>query len=407
MKLSIEVDPDEVGFSAERLTRIDDYFRRYVDDGRLAGWLALVTRNGKVAHLSSCGRRDIEADLPVEADTLWRLYSMTKPVTSIAAMMLYERGVFALDTPISAFIPAFADMRIFAGGTPAQPVTVPAREPIRIWHLLTHTSGLTYGFHRVHPVDAMYRHAGFESGGPKGFDLAASCDAWAALPLVFEPGTEWNYSVSTDVLGRVVEVASGMSLDEFFATEILTPLGMTDTAFWVPGADLPRLAAPYVRGPDGAAARAALNSPDHRPRMLSGGGGLIGTAADYHRLTQFLLRRGELDGVRLLGCRTVDHMTRNQLPGGADLETFGRKLFSEVSYAGTGFGLGFSVLTDPVADRNLGSPGEYAWGGAASTAFWVDPAERITGMFFTQLLPSSTYPVRARLRQLVYQALVD
>jgi CubicO group peptidase (beta-lactamase class C family) len=412
-ELKAEIDPAEVGIDLGRLGRIDRHFMRYVDDGRLPGWLVTVSRNGRLAHVSAYGQRDTEAGLPVETDTLWRIYSMTKPVTSVAAMMLYEEGAFELTDPVSKFIPSFADMRVYTGGSDARYLTVPAAEPVRIWHLLTHTSGLTYGFHNVHPVDSLYRKAGFEWGTPAGLDLAGVCDVYAGLPLLFQPGTEWNYSVSTDVLGRVVEVASGQSLDAFFADRIFGPLDMTETGFHIDGGDASRLAALYTRGPGGQATR--LDSmgkvaQDQPPRFLSGGGGLVSTAADYNRFLSMLLNRpgspgGELDGARLLSPHTVAYMTRNHLPGGADLETFGRPLFAEASFQGAGFGLGFSVLHDAAAGKLVGSEGEYSWGGAASTAFWVDPAEALTVTFFTQLLPSSTYRIRPQLRQLVYQAL--
>src|SRR3954467_13736193 len=304
-------------------------------------------------------------------------------------------------------------------------MTAPATEPIRVWHLLTHTAGLTYGFHHAHPLDALYRERGFEWGSPPrvgpaggcggwgpppGLDLAGCCGVWAQLPLLFEPGTEWNYSVATDVLGRLVEVVSGQSLDAFFADRIFGPLGMGETAFFAGEQDAPRLAALYTADPaTGRAVRedrmgsAALRRPD----CLSGGGGLVSTAADYHRFTQMLLGGGAVDGVRLLGTRTLRFMTANHLPGGVDLEAFGRPLFAETTFHGIGFGLGFSVVDNPVANRVPTSRGEFAWGGAASTAFWVDPAEGITALFFTQLLPSSTPPIRSQLRQLVYQALVD
>src|SRR3984957_9128889 len=220
-ELKIEIDPAEAGFAPDRLRRLDGHFKRYVDEDLLKGWLLTVSRHGKLAYTASYGQRDAEAGLPVEPDTLWRIYSMTKPVTSVAAMMLYEEGAFELTDPVSAFIPSFAGVRVYAGGSDLKPQTVPATEPVRIWHLLTHTSGLTYGFHRTHPVDGMYRNAGFEWSSPPGLDLAACCDAWAGLPLLFQPGAEWNYSVSTDVLGRVVEVVSGQRLDEFFARRIL------------------------------------------------------------------------------------------------------------------------------------------------------------------------------------------
>ncbi|HEV3067758.1 MAG TPA: serine hydrolase domain-containing protein [Streptosporangiaceae bacterium] len=410
--LKAEVDPAEVGLDAERLRRIDRHFARYVDDGRLPGWLAAVSRRGRLAHVSCYGSRDIEAGLPVEPDTLWRIYSMTKPVTSVAAMMLYEEGAFELTDPVSAFIPAFANVRVYAGGSDQRQVTVPATEPVRIWHLLTHTSGLTYGFLRVHPVDALYRAAGFEWGTPSGMDLAQACDAWAGLPLLFQPGTEWNYSVATDVLGRVVEVASGQRLDEFFAARILGPLGMTDTAFHVGEDGAGRLAALYMPDSAGGTARLdALGRVARKPiAMNSGGGGLLSTAGDYHRFLHMLLDTagspaGELDGIRLLSPRTVGYMARNHLPGGLDLETFGRPLYAESPFAGVGFGLGFGVTIDPVPSRVVSSEGELTWGGAASTAFWIDQSEELAVSFYTQLLPSSTYRIRPQLRQLVYQAL--
>jgi len=407
--IETEIEARAAGFDPVRLARIDGHFRRYVDDGRLPGWLVLVSRHGRVVHASTYGWRDLEARLPVEMDTLFRIYSMTKPVTSVAAMMLYEEGAFELSDPVSRFIPAFADMAVYARGSAAKPLTVPAKEPVRMRHLLTHTAGLTYGFHHVHVVDQLYRRAGFEWGTPAGRGLAACCDTWASLPLLFEPGAEWNYSVATDVVGRVVEVLSGQPLDAFFSERIFAPLGMADTWFFVQGDDVHRLAALYTPGPDGRAARhdqmgvAALS----RPAALSGGGGLVSSAADYHRFARMLAGRGQLDGVRLLGSRTVDRMTRNHLPGGADLESFGRPLYAETSYPGVGFGLGLAVVQDPVAYGTLCSAGEFFWGGAASTVFLVDPVEDLIVVFLTQLLPSSTYPLRTILRQLVYQALTD
>src|ERR1700761_7422306 len=411
-ELKVEVDPAEVGFAPDRLRRLDDNFRHYVDEDLLKGWLLTVSRHGKLAYTARYGQRDAEAGLPVEADTLWRIYSMTKPVTSVAAMMLYEQGAFELTDPVSRFIPSFKNMRVFTGGSDQRPVTVPATEPVRIWHLLTHTAGLTYGFHRSHPVDGMYRAAGFDLGLRPG-TLEEACDAWAGFPLLFQPGTEWNYSVATDVLGRVVEVASGQSLDEFFEQRIFGPLGMTDTGFYAKPDDLGRLAALYGRNLEGRAARMdGLAAAVHKkPAMLSGGGGLVSTAADYNRFLQMILHRedspaGELDGVRLLSPRTVAYMGRNHLPGHQDLAQFGRPLNAESPQAGTGFGLGFAVVIDPPRLKVVCSPGELSWGGAASTAFWLDPAEELTVSFFTQLIPSSSYPLRPQLRQLVYQALL-
>jgi CubicO group peptidase (beta-lactamase class C family) len=405
----LEIEADRAGLDPERLARVDRHLDRYVDDGRLAGWQLLIARDGRIAHLGSGGQRDREAGLPVEPDTIWRIFSMTKPITSVAAMMLYEEGAFELKDPIERFLPAFADMRVYVGGSAQNPRTVPATEPIRMWHLLTHTAGLTYGFHHAHPLDTIYRDHGYEWGTPRGLDLAAVCDQYAELPLLFQPGSEWNYSVATDVLGRVVEVLAGAPLDRVLAERVFAPLGMDDTAFWAEGEATERLAALYA--PDARTGRATrydhmgevhLRAPD----CLLGGGGLVSTIADYHRFTQLLLGGGELDGVRLLGPRTLAFMTANHLPGGADLEQYGRPLFSETTYDGVGFGLGFSVVVDPIAARYPASRGEFAWGGAASTAFWVDPVERLTVVFMTQLIPSSTYTLRAQLHQLIHQAIV-
>ncbi|MEV0726309.1 serine hydrolase domain-containing protein [Micromonospora purpureochromogenes] len=410
MSVARTTDPDLIGFDPARLARIDQHFGRYVDDGRLAGWQIVVTRRGEIAHSSTYGMRDVEAGAPVERDTLWRIYSMTKPITSVAAMMLWEEGHFELNDPISRWLPEFADVRVFDKGSALKPYTVPAIEPIRVWHLLTHTSGLTYGFAQTSVVDALYRAAGYDLGVPAGLDLAGASAGMARLPLMCQPGTGWNYGVSTDVLGRLVEVVSGQSLDAFFTERILAPLGMTDTRWWVDEPDAKRLAALYTPHPGtGQAVRvdrigaAALNRPD----CLSGGGGLVSTAADYHRFTQMLLRGGELGGVRLLAPRTVRYMTRNHLPGGGDLASFEPEGFAETVLDGIGFGLGFAVVQDPVPARVPSSVGEYYWGGLASTAFWVDPVEEVTALLFTQLMPSSTYPLRSQLRQLVYSALVD
>ena len=411
-ELKVEVDPAEVGLDASRLRRIDTHFKRYVDDGRLPGWLLAVSRGGRVAHVARYGSRDIEAGLPVEADTLWRIYSMTKPVTSVATMMLYEEGAFELTDPVSKYIPSFADAAVYKGGSDVAPVTVRATEPVRIWHLLTHTAGLTYGFHRVHPVDALYRAAGFDVAFKPGITLEQACDLWAGIPLLFEPGTRWNYSVATDVLGRVIEAASGQRFDEFLRTRIFAPLGMTDTGFFAPPDELPRLAALYGVGAERKAVRLdALGELGRRPpTLLSGGGGLVSTTADYDKFTQMLLDRpqspaGELDGMRLLSPRTVRYMGRNHLPGGVDLDSFGSPLGADGIFRGVGFGLGLAVVIDPVPGKVIRSAGELSWGGMASTAFWIDPAEELTASFFTQLVPSSAHPIRPQFRQLVYQSL--
>ena len=409
-ELTVEVDPGEAGFDAARLGRIDAHFRRYVDAGKLPGWQLAVTRGGRRVHVARYGHRDVENGLPVEDDTVFRIYSMTKPITSVATMMLYEEGLFELKDPVRRWIPSFADVRVFTGGTAENPSTAPATEPVRIWHLLTHTAGLTYGFHHVHATDELYRNAGFDFGPPRGYDLEGCVDLWAGLPLVNEPGTRFNYSHATDVLGRLVEVLSGMPFDQFLRERIFEPLGMHDTAFWADGDKADRLGALYVPNakkgtifrydPIGEAAKRA-------PSYLSGGGGLVSTTHDYLRFCEMLRRGGELDGARLLGPRTLAYMTTNHLPGGVDLEHFGQSTFAETAYDGVGFGLGFAVVLDPAAARTPSSVGEYSWGGAASTGFWVDPVEDVTAVFMTQLLPSSTYNLRAQFKQLVKAALID
>ena len=406
----VDIDPGEVGLDEQRLARIDAHFKGYVDAGKLPGWQVMVSRRGRVAHFSSYGLIDKEDGRPVEADTLWRIYSMTKPVTSVAAMMLWEQGKFDLSDPISKWLPEFTEQRVYTGGSAAKYSTVPASEPIRVWHLLTHTAGLTYGFHRVHVTDEIYRNAGFEFGNPRGLDLAGTVEAYAQLPLAFNPGTEWLYSVATDVLGRLVEVISGQPLDRFFAEHIFEPLGMTDTGFYVEEERQHRLAALYAMPAGGRdivrfdqMGKAAVTPP----RVLSGGGGLVSTSRDYTRFTWMLLNGGEYDGARILSPRTVRLMTSNHLPGGVDLQAYGRPLFAEVRYDGVGFGLGFARLLDPAVAKVAGNAGEFNWGGLASTAFWVDPVDEITAVFMTQLMPSSTFPLRPQLRQLVYQAVTQ
>lgn len=403
------LEPEEAGFDAERLARIDRHFAGYVDDGRLPGWQVAVWRQGHLAHVSSYGFRDKEAGLAVTDDTIWRIYSMTKPITAVAAMLLVEEGAFELKDPVARFIPSFGQSRVFRGGSSLKPETDPVTEPMLIWHLLTHTSGLTYGFHNSHPVDAMYRAAGFELGTPPGLDTAAVCDAWAGLPLLFQPGTEWNYGVSTDVLGHVVEVASGQRLDDFCRERIFEPLGMVDTDYHLDPAKADRLAGLYVANPaDGSALRfdGIGPVPTEPPAFLGGGGGLVSTLADYLAFARYLQLGRTPDGRHLLGPRTLEYMATNHLPGGADLESFGRPLFSETTFEGVGFGLGVSVTIDPAANKVIGSPGEFGWGGAASTVFWVDPVEDMSVVFMTSLLPSSTHPIRSQLKTLVHQALV-
>ncbi len=403
--MEAQIDPREAGLDPDRLDRLDSYLRRFVDSGQLPGWQLVVTRGGSVAHASSYGLRHRERSAEVGEDTLFRIYSMTKPIVSVAAMMLYEQGEFQLSDPVSDVLPAFAGLSVYRGGSDLRVSTSPATETMRMGHLLTHTSGLTYGFIRQHPVDALYRANGLD-GAPSGLGLEALCDRLATLPLMFEPGTRWAYSMASDVLGRVVEVLSGKSLGSFLGGRIFEPLGMADTRFGVDESSMDRLMRLYsltsagLEPADHLAAR--IDHPDHP----GGGGGLISSANDYHRFTQMLLRRGELDGRRLLGRATVDFMTRNHLPGDVDLATYGPPLYSESPMRGIGFGLGVSVDLDAAAAGRPGSPGTYGWGGMAGTRFWVDPAEELTALFFTQALTSTPLAVREGLRQMVYQALV-
>ena len=399
--------PEQVGMCAQRLARIGPWMRTWVDSGRLPGMVTLVARRGRVAYFDSYGLRDVAAGAPMNADTVFRIYSMTKPLTSVAIMMLYEQGHFQLDTPIAHFLPMFADMRVFVGGNAEHYDTVAADGPITFRHLLTHTSGLTYGFLEATPVDALYRQHGvdFQSAERPLLDMMAPL---AALPLLNHPGAEWNYSVATDVLGALVEVIAGQPFETFMRERILAPLALNDTDFHVRAENHARFAANYTRGRDGGLKQidGATDSRYLKPRtLISGGGGLVSTAADYFRFCSFMRNLGELDGVRLLGRKTVEFMTQNHLRG--DMADMGQPRFSESSYSGIGFGLGFSVMLDPAKAEIIGSPGEYAWGGAASTAFWIDPQEDLAVILLTQLLPSSTYPLRRELRVLSYQALID
>ena len=408
-QLSPALSPSDAGFDPQRLAHLDAFLARYVDDGRLPGYQIALTRRGELFHVTSYGMRDVEAALPVADDTIFRLYSMTKPITAVAALRLWERGEFLLTDPVSDFIPSFADLKVWRAGTTVKPVFEPVTEPMRIWHLFTHTSGLAYGFANVHPVDAMYRKAGMEWGVPGDVDLAGLCDLLASMPLLFQPGTEWNYGMSTDVLGMVVEAAAGRPLADVIQHEVLDPLGMVDTAWHVPDAKLDRLAALYSATPGiGTAMRldAFGDAAKKPPGATLGGSGLVGTTADYLRFAAMLRGRGELDGIRLLAPGTVDYMATNHLPGGADLTEYGRPLFAETTFDGMGFGLGVSVAVDPAKAKVPYSVGEFGWGGAASTAFWIDPVLDMTVVFMTQLLPSDTHPMRPQLRSLVKAALV-
>lgn len=421
----LSADPERAGFCPERIDRVAGWLQQQVDSGRLAGCSVLISRRGTTAMASAAGFADIEAAKPFSLDTIVRLYSMTKAVTTVAAMMCYELGCFQLDDPVARYLPAFGDTRVWSGGRLGD--TVPQHSPMTVRQLMTHTSGLTYGFMQANVVDAEYRAAGIEFPGSVG-SLADWVDRLAAIPLIAQPGTRWNYSVSTDVLGRLVEVWTGRSLEEFFIDFILRPLDMKDTGFHVEPANHARLAACYAPLSGGSLAglgarpsaadvarRGGLKLQDSPvssrflgPAQLhSGGGGLTGTLRDYGRFCQMLLNRGALDGVRLLGRKTVEYMRMNQLPDGRDMAAMGQPVWSETTYEGIGFGLGFAVVLDPVKAHIITSPGEHHWGGAASTFFWIDPVEDLYVVFLTQLMPSSTYPIRRELRTAVYQALID
>ncbi|MFF7750879.1 serine hydrolase domain-containing protein [Streptomyces sp. NPDC007971] len=405
-QLRQEVGPDEAGLDARALERLDQHFARHVGEGRLPGCLIAVARGGRVAHLTTHGLRDVAAGLPVEADTLWRIYSMTKPVTAVAVLQLVEEGRLSLDDPVERHVPAFAGPRVYESGSGTGMRTRPAEGPILIRHLLTHTAGLTFGFYYKHPVDELYRAHGLEYSVPPGAGLAETVEMYASLPLQFEPGTQWNYSVASNVLGRVIEVVSGQPLDEFFAERIFRPLGMTDAGFHLAPGQTERLAELYGETDDGGITPVPGLPVHSRPRFLSGSGGMVATAHDFHRFMEMLRRGGELDGTRLLSPATVAQMTRNQLPGGADRHAFGAPAHQERSNDGLGFGFNVSVVVDPARTAAPQSLGTYGWTGVASTAFWVDPSHDLTVQFMTQLRPK-TLKVFPELRRLVHEALVD
>jgi CubicO group peptidase (beta-lactamase class C family) len=396
------VTPEEVGFSVSRLSRIGTWMQGYIDQNKLAGTIAMVARCGKVAYLERFGMMDLEAAKSMQFDTIFRIYSMTKPIASVALMMLYEEGRFQLHDPVSKFIPEFADVKVFAGATEAGFELTELEREITIWHLLTHTAGLTYDFFEDSPVDAMYLEADLHQPDRTAEEVVHEI---VTLPLVHQPGTAWRYSMATDVLGYLIEVISGMTLDVFFGEKILKPLGMEDTDFYVPEAKLNRFAAEY--GPTENGGIELLDAPatsqyTRPPRFLSGGAGLVSTASDYMRFTQMLLNGGELEGTRLLGRKTVELMTINHLPD----ELIPIQVQPHTLH-GCGFGLGFRVLVNLAQAGRLGSEGEFGWGGGASTSFFIDPKEQLIGLLLTQLVPSRYYPIRNEFKVLVYQALVD
>ena len=401
------VTPEAVGMNSAQLERVGEHLRRrYIEPGKIPGSITLVARRGQPCYLDVAGRRDVERDTPMTADTIVRIYSMTKPVTSVALMTLYERGLFSLDDPVHRYIPAWKGLRVRTGGSHPLFATRACERPMTIRDLLMHTSGLTYDFMHASNVDAAYRE--LSVGLPRrGYTLQQMIDQLAGLPLEFSPGERWNYSVATDVLGYLIEVISGRSLPDFLRETLFEPLGMADTGFEIPAAKVDRLASCYERN----LSKEMVLQDDCRDSHFasrtfwSGGGGLLSTVADYYRFSQMLLNGGSLDGRRVIGARTLQFMTRNHLPGGVDMSQFATGSFSETVYGGVGFGLGFANKLDPVRNGFPGSVGSFFWGGLASTLFWVDPAEELVVVFLTQLIPSSTFNFRGQLESIIYAAL--
>jgi CubicO group peptidase (beta-lactamase class C family) len=394
------VKPETVGLDSNILKNIGTYLdETYVKDGRYVGTLTLVARKGEIAYLDSLGYMDREKERPMQEDAIFRIYSMTKSVTSIAIMQLLEKSKFRLDDPVHWYIPQFKNMGVFQAGVFPNFVTSKPKRPMTIKDLLTHMSGLTYNFMYRTNVDAAHR----SSDLMRAENLEDFVDTLSKIPLEFSPGDKWNYSVSTDVLGYLVEKLSGQKLDEYFQEHIFEPLGMIDTGFSCPEEKKSRLASLYEHNPSGKPNLMEVPSLD--VKMLSGGGGLFSTLSDYYNFASMLLNKGELNGTRVIGRKTLEYMTMNHLPDGKDLTEMSESAFSETPYAGVGFGLGFSVMTDPAKSQTLSDVGEFGWGGMASTVFFINPKEDMLVIFLTQLVPSSTYQVRRELRSLVYSAL--
>jgi len=401
------VSPDSVNIDAKQLNRIGAHLgSRYIEPGKIPGCVTLVARGGQPCYLDVQGMRDVERGTAMSEDSIVRIFSMTKPITSIAMMMLCERGLFSLDDPVHRFIPAWKDLPVWTGGSFPLFTTENAQRPMTIRDLFMHTSGLAYDISHASNVDAAYRE--LKIGRPRsGTTLQLMIDQLAQMPLEFSPGERWSYSLATDVLGYLIEVISGKNLDDFLRDEIFTPLGMHDTRFELREDQVERFASCYQRNlnkemelwDDGQSSRYAKRT------FYSGGGGLVATAGDYFRFCQMLLNGGTLDGNRIIGARTIDFMTRNHLPGGADMSEFATGGFSESAYEGVGFGLGFATKVDPVRNGYPGSVGSYFWGGLASTLFWVDPKEELVVVFLTQLMPSSTFNFRGQLENIIYGAL--
>jgi CubicO group peptidase (beta-lactamase class C family) len=413
--------PESAGMSKAALARIENHLReRYIETNRFPGTQLTVYRRGQLVHRSSQGLADIERKVAVKDDTIYRIYSMTKPITSVAFMMLVEEGRVALDEPVHRYIPEWKNLGVFQAGMWPAFLTRPPSRPMQIVDLMRHTSGLTYGFQQRGNIDAAYRENKIGEVEKAG-TLRSMIEDLAKIPLEFSPGEAWNYSVSTDVIGYLIGLISGKPFEQFLQERIFDPLQMKDTGFFVPPEKAHRLAACYSASPQGAMTfhatdrkggltlqdDPAISSFLSPPSFVSGGGGLCSTSADYLTFCRALLNGGELDGVRLIGPKTLALMRANHLPGGRTLPELSRSLFSEAAYHGIGFGLGFSVTLDPAQTLIPGSAGEYAWGGAATTSFWIDPVEELITVFMTQVLPSTATPIRRELRTMVYAAITD
>ncbi len=404
----MEVRPDAAGFSASRLNRITAHLNdNYISPGRIHGCQVLVARRGRPAYFRSFGQMDAERGKAMQEDTIFRIYSMSKPITSIALMMLFEEGRFQLNDPVARFLPSWRNHQVWVSGAGADMKTKAPETPMTMRHVLSHSGGLTYGGTR-HPVDEVYKDLGVNREA--GETLQSFGEKLAGVPLRYEPGASWLYSLSTDVCGLLVEVISGQPFADFLQQRIFQPLGMVDTAFYVPAEKLDRFAANYQREPDKSLS--LIDDPQNSPRyssppsFSSGGGGLVSTTADYARFCEMLRSGGQLEGHRLVSSRTLRMMHRNHLKGGADLSDMAIGAFSETAYDGVGFGLGFAMTLGEVESGTIGA-GDYYWGGAASTIFWVDPVEDLYAIFMTQLMPSATFNFRGQLKNIIYGALED
>jgi CubicO group peptidase (beta-lactamase class C family) len=412
----MELAPKNTGLSTARLERITEHLERsYVGPGKIAGCQVAVSRHGHLAYFRSLGAMDREAGKAMADDAIFRIYSMTKPITSVALMTLYERGYFQLNDPVSRFFPAWKNHRVWVSGEGASMVTEAPKRPLSMRDMLCHTGGLTYGAALVAlgapdtglAVDKVYAEVGVRRG--RGETLMEFMDKLAKVPLLYQPGEKWMYSLSTDVCGALVEKISGRRFDRYLSETVFEPLGMKDTAFFVPSEKVGRFCANYRRAPDKSLE--LLDAPGSseylkEPTFFSGGGGLASTTEDYLRFCEMLRRGGEFEGARILGPRTIALMARNHLKDGKDLTEMAIGGFSETANEGVGFGLGFASTLSSVKNGTLGE-GDYYWGGAASTIFWVDPVEDLTAVFMTQFMPSGTFNFRGQLKSIIYSSIVD